>query len=238
MLTALDIARRVTDYDSPTSPASRLRARRAAPLMDEIRRVHRHKGSVRIVDIGGRRNYWNIVPDGFLENHNVRVTLLNMEDIGDFGDPAIFAFTRGDACATPFEDVAFDICHSNSVLEHIGGFRRMRAFASEVRRIAAGYFVQTPNFWFPIEPHVMLPFFHWLPLPTRVWLCCHFSFGYYRRADRIEEIVDFVESINLVNKRMMRALFPEATLLVERFLLLPKSLIAFHRAALGELPTG
>jgi SAM-dependent methyltransferase len=64
----------------------------------------------------------------------------------------------------PFEDGAFDLAYASSVVEHITPSAR-HAFAAEVRRVARGWFVQTPAWSFPIEPHALLPAAHWLP-PT------------------------------------------------------------------------
>jgi SAM-dependent methyltransferase len=73
------------------------------------------------------------------------------------------AFVRADAAERlPFEDGEFDLAYSSSVIEHVAPARRP-AFAAELRRVARGWYVQTPAFSFPIEPHALLPFAHWLP---------------------------------------------------------------------------
>lgn len=66
----------------------------------------------------------------------------------------------------PFEDDAFDLAYSNSVLEHLLPEHRPQ-FAREVRRVARGWYVQTPAWSFPLEPHALLPALHWLPVPWR-----------------------------------------------------------------------
>ena len=66
----------------------------------------------------------------------------------------------------PFDDGAFDLAYSSSVVEHVDPARRA-AFAAEIRRVARGWFVQTPAWSFPIEPHALLPFAHWLPPALR-----------------------------------------------------------------------
>src|SRR3546814_10323990 len=66
---------------------------------------------------------------------------------------------------------SFDIAHSNSVIEHVITWDNMKNFARETRRVAAWHYVQTPYFWFPVDPHFYkLPFYHWLPRPLRAKL--------------------------------------------------------------------
>lgn len=68
--------------------------------------------------------------------------------------------------ALPFEDGAFDLVYSSSVIEHVEPEHRA-VFAREVRRVGRGFYVQTPARSFPIEPHALLPFAHWLPSGLR-----------------------------------------------------------------------
>src|SRR5260221_13284859 len=51
-------------------------------------------------------------------------------------------------------------------MEH-GPPARRAAFAAEIRRVGRGWFVQSPAFSFPIEPHSLLPFAHWLGASLR-----------------------------------------------------------------------
>ena len=66
----------------------------------------------------------------------------------------------------PFADGEFDLAYCNSVIEHVPPARRA-AFAAELRRVARGWYVQTPARSFPIEPHSLLPAAHWLPPALR-----------------------------------------------------------------------
>ncbi|HEY7960788.1 MAG TPA: class I SAM-dependent methyltransferase [Solirubrobacteraceae bacterium] len=76
-------------------------------------------------------------------------------------------FVRADAAAgLPFADGAFDLVYCNSVIEHVAPERRAR-FAAELRRVGRGWYVQTPAWSFPIEPHALLPAAHWLPVGLR-----------------------------------------------------------------------
>jgi hypothetical protein len=122
-------------------------------------------------------------------------------------------FVRGDARALPFSDGEFAIAFSNSLVEHIEPADRRR-FADEIRRVGGRYWVQTPNRWFPIEPHVLLPGFQFLPQ------------GAQRRLWRLGVLGTPYEPIHLLDAAELRGLFPDAVILRERFAGLTKSLIA------------
>ena len=118
------------------------------------------------------------------------------------------------------------MAHSNSVVEHVGDWGRMCAFASEVRRVALSYFVQTPNYWFPIEPHAMTPVFHWLPKPVRVALVMRFQLGHWHRQPTVDAAVRRVDSARLLTRPMVAELFDDADIVAERLGFLTKSWIA------------
>jgi SAM-dependent methyltransferase len=96
-----------------------------------------------------------------------RITALGLHDGARFRDryPQI-PYVQGDACALPFTDEAFDVVHSNAVIEHVGGRERQQAFVREALRVGRRVFVTTPNRWFPLEVHTRLPLVHWLPEPV------------------------------------------------------------------------
>src|SRR5262245_51092863 len=71
---------------------------------------------------------------------------------------------QADGRELPFADGQFDLGFSNAVLEHVAGGRdEQRRFLSELCRVAGRVFVTTPNRFFPVDPHSLLPFVHWLP---------------------------------------------------------------------------
>ena len=70
----------------------------------------------------------------------------------------------GDAKNTMLENNSFDIVHSNATIEHVGSFEEQVLFVKEMFRISKeSIFIQTPNRFYPIDFHTILPFVHWLP---------------------------------------------------------------------------
>jgi SAM-dependent methyltransferase len=111
----------------------------------------------RIVDIGcGRLGLRRHAP-----GHDI--TGVDLAARPDYPGP----FVQADVLAgLPFADGEFDLAYCSSVIEHVPPAQRT-AFARELRRVARGWYVQTPAFSFPIEPHALLPFAHWLPAGLR-----------------------------------------------------------------------
>jgi len=95
----------------------------------------------------------------------------------------------------PFADGEFDLAYCSSVIEHVAP-RDREAFARELRRVARGWYVQTPAYSFPIEPHALLPGAHWLPVRLR---------RVYWRAG----VAGAWEDIALLRRAEMAALFGE-----------------------------
>lgn len=117
--------------------------------------------ATRIVDVGcGSLGLRALAPD-------LNITGVDVVDRPEYPGP----FVRADATERlPFSDDEFDLAYSSSVIEHIPRERHAR-FAHELRRVARGWYVQTPAFEFPVEPHALLPLAHWLPprLRQRYW---------------------------------------------------------------------
>jgi hypothetical protein len=74
------------------------------------------------------------------------------------------SFVRANGLQLPFGDRSFDVVHSSAVLEHVGNFDNQVRLISECTRVAnRALFMTTPNRWFPVEFHTVLPLVHWLP---------------------------------------------------------------------------
>lgn len=127
---------------------------------------------------------------------------------------------EADGTRLPFGERQFPVVFSNSVIEHVPK-ELQGTFASEIRRVAERYFVQTPNKWFPVEPHYQLPLVQFLPERVMKALNRRFSFG-WREKGRWEPV-------NLLSARELRRLFPDAEIHRERFFGLTKSLMAVRR---------
>jgi len=220
------LAVQLTDYDNPRALGSRLRTRRLGPLLNMIDQAYARHGCVNLVDVGGTHSYWNIVPPAYLASRRVSITLVNTETDNFTAHPH-FTHVRADGCdLSRFATGAFHLAHSNSVIEHVGDPQRVERFAHELKRVAERYFIQTPDFWCPVEPHCMTPFFHWLPRRFRVWLVRQVALGHWQRAATKQQAETLVDSARLLTLRQFQGLFPGARIIQEKILGVPKSLIA------------
>jgi Methyltransferase domain len=209
-----DLLRQLADAGANGSFSNSRRSRRFESFARLVEGLpERDVRPVRILDIGGTNSFWE--QRGWAGREDVRVVLVNVdversthENIEPRG---------GDATDLgEFPDGAFDVVFSNSVIEHLGSIDRQAAMAAEVRRLAPLYWVQTPNFWFPIEPHFLTPAWHWLPTRLRVALLRRRRWGWRGPCPDPVEAEALVGEVRLMRGTELRRLFPDATLVKER----------------------
>jgi len=175
-----------------------------------------------VLDLGGDAATWGSA------GHQKRVTLLNLNPRSLHGHPSSVI---GDALEVPFSDQAFDVVFSNSMIEHLGSKERQRIFAAEVRRLSkTGYFVQTPNKWFPIEPHYLAPLVQFVPRSIRPTVIRWATLRGWLTKPSPRRCVELCREIRLLDAREMSELFPEAKIVRERFFGMTKSLIAIWQS--------
>ena len=186
---------------------SRVAARARARRHERFRALTGAGPGVRILDVGcGALGLRGLEPD-------LDITGVDLIDRPAYPGP----FVRADATKRlPFDDGAFDLVYSSSVVEHIPVARR-GAYADEIRRVGRGWWVQTPAWSFPVEPHALLPIAHWLPEPAR------------RRYWRLGVAGAWEPELRLLRREEVERLLPGGDVLPERVGPLTKSWIAVHR---------
>lgn len=173
---------------------------------------------MRVLDLGGTPSLWRGVP------FPLEITLLNLpgELRPERDSYHELTFLEGDACDLgdlPSRD--YHLVFSNSVIEHVGPPDRRKAFAREVLRIGASYWIQTPSRWFPLEAHSYMPF--WWQYPDSVR-----RFFLRRWEEKLPAWTRMIAGTTCVDVPELRELFPGANLLVERSFGIPKSYTVYR----------
>lgn len=137
----------------------------------------------------------------------------------------------------PFEDGFFDIVFCASTIEYVQlpevdawnihtdeelrerALPQQRAAADEIRRLGKGYYVQTPNKWFPIESHTWLPFIGYLPRPWQLHVISWTNRYWIKRTQPEWRLLTIPD---------MQRLFPDAVIRRERFMGFTKSIMAIR----------
>jgi hypothetical protein len=201
---------RLADDRSAGSLSHRLRTRRFH-LFERLTAPFQRP--LRILDVGGTNAYWE--QRGWAGRDDVHITLVNL-DPQDQRHPNVLP-TAGDATdLSAYEDGSFDVAFSNSVIEHLFTFEAQSRMAHEVRRVGRAYWVQTPNFWFPVEPHFLVPAWHWLPEDARVAILRRRGVGWAGRSPDPARARRVVQEHRLMRRHELKRLFPDADIVAER----------------------
>ena len=123
----------------------------------------------RVLDVGVTDTAWR--SSNFLEAGYPwpeRITAVGLEPMPTFEKlfPSVHVVVA-DGRELPFGRYEFDIGFSNAVIEHVGSREEQRRLVTELVRTCRRVFISTPNAAFPIDPHTLLPFVHWLPRRLR-----------------------------------------------------------------------
>jgi hypothetical protein len=211
------------------SLSGRMRSRR----WDAVAREFPELGRMRVLDLGGEIASWLLAPirPAHLVSLNVPwqadLERQQLESLAGTTDVSWIELVGGDACNAPAQlsGERFDLVYSNSVIEHLGGHERRARFAAVVSELAERHWIQTPDRYFPLEPHWLFPGFQFLPVRVRAELTRVWPFGHLH-ADSLSNAMREVLAVELLSPAEMRFYFPFSQLRRERVLGLTKSLVA------------
>jgi len=162
-----------------------------------------------ILDVGGEHYTWEII------GRREGVVLLNMYSPKNTDG---FPYILGSGLCLPFADKSVDLAFSNSVIEHVGSEENQFQFAREMLRVGRKIYCQTPSRLFPIDPHLTMPFLHWLP---RTWLKPTFLRYFTLTGWLLKKPFEY--DVTWITRKKLQRMFPGCQITTERFLLLPKS---------------
>ncbi|WP_157961300.1 class I SAM-dependent methyltransferase [Microvirga flavescens] len=135
--------------------------------------------------------------------HKDRITACGVDDASHLETlyPGV-KFVPADGLNLPFADRSFDYVHSSAVLEHVGSAENQARFVTECARVARrGFFLTTPNRWFPIDYHTQFPLLHWLPKPWHRAALTKFGHPFFAKE----------ENLNLMTASELRSIGEELT---------------------------
>jgi len=193
---------------------------RARKIQRFLRLVAESRADSCLLDVGGGTGVGGEFLGLYVEFSKVIVVNLGPVSVQSVG-PVRPEMVVADGRCLPFKTGSCDWVFSNAVIEHVGDWADQRRFADEIRRVASrGYFVTTPNRYFPLEPHTLLPLYQFLPARVQRKVAPYCP-GYLRR----------YEVINLLSAAQMGKLFPEAEVFALGLPGLGPSLVAQYRRA-------
>jgi trans-aconitate methyltransferase len=206
------------DYSQgPGGMVQQWRAARMKVFLDSVR----PPSGARIIDLGGTPWMWELI------DHDFDVTLVNLtnEFAANLPDKTCYHYVEGDATnlRDQYADNHFDVVFSNSVIEHVGDAAHQASFASEVKRLAPAYWIQTPSDHFPIEPHTHIPYYFKLPKAVTDRLIKSWR-------KELPVWTEMIEGTTVLPRKRMVELFPEASMFTERKFGFEKSYAAFRSA--------
>lgn len=220
-------------HTNSTSISAKLRMRRMRFLDEQILECGRQE--VSLVDMGGTLSFWEMNLEHLKNADRLRridVYNLGIESMGvhAVGKVEVREIPGNVTQLEGVVDNQYDVAFSNSVMEHVGNLYQQNRFAKEIQRVAPCFVLQTPNRYFPLEPHFYVPFFPFIPLGIRTWLHRRFRLGWFApEPDELKARID-CDEIRLLTRKELKLIFPTAGIHRERLAGLVKSFVLVGEA--------
>jgi ubiquinone/menaquinone biosynthesis C-methylase UbiE len=179
---------------------------------------------IKILDIGGYEEFW--INAGLTDRSDIHITILNLESSKTKHKNLISV--KGNATnLSAYSDNSFDIAFSNSVIEHLYNSDQQLKMAYEIMRVGKYHYVQTPNKYFIIEPHYLLPYFQFIPKSIRFYILTKTKFSRFKKWSS-NEAQQYLDEILLLSEKDMKELFPSSKLTKEKFMGMTKSFVVHN----------
>jgi len=211
------------DQNNLNSISYKLRNNRKILFLEFISKIKR---PVKILDLGGSEYFWRNL--NLINLDDIQILLVNTE-YQDVENISNINFINKDVRdLSEYSDKEFDVVHSNSLIEHLSTFDEQKKLADEIQRIGRHYFIQTPNYYFPVEPHFLYPFFQFFSLKKKTELIQKKDLGWYMKQENMDDAEALAASIRLMKKSELKNIFKNPKIYSEKYFLFTKSFIVYN----------
>lgn len=91
----------------------------------------------------------------------------------------------------PLKNNSFDIVISNATIEHVGNKRNQTKFIKEAVRLSKKLvFISTPNRYFPIDFHTLIPLIHWFPKKIHRFILKKIGLDFFSKESNLNLLSD------------------------------------------------
>ena len=215
---------KIKTFTDKNSIMYQLRLNRFNILLTFLSQIRKetNKEVLKILDVGGTLEYW----ETFDYTNKDDIDIVNFK-VNETSPYLNISLIEGDATNMHyFVDNAYDVVFSNSVIEHLYTYSQQEKMCKEIMRVAKYLFVQTPNYYFPYEPHYRTLFFQMFPKSLKLYLIRNFD---VRGKTKLEKPLDKESAVNIANRirllkrKELKRLFPNYIIVEEKYFGLVKS---------------
>jgi len=184
-------------YSKKLSIAAKISSRAREKMFDRFMSFAQPTPEDLVLDVGVTP--YNEFPNNYFEKlypWTANITMCSVEDASNLERefPGSKFVRNEPGKPLPFRDAQFDIVFCNAVLEHVAETNAQNGnkchggqafFLDELIRIGKKVFLTTPNRWYPIEFHTVLPLVHWLPQPIHQKILRLFGMDFYAQTENL-----------------------------------------------------